>query len=109
MHLHDAVLVEPGAIDAQLAGMDDAALMALVDRAGVIPFGRWQDLTPIARQALRASNLLAQRARAAEATQDRQAAQIEARAILAQQQRAARDAADLAPLLEKKRREPQYR
>ena len=96
-------------VDTTLATLTDDTLLAIIDQAGTLPAAEWRLLRPDQRRALRAANLLAQRARTREQKLGAHAAKLEQRAVAARQQREAQAAADLAPILERKRNEQMYR
>jgi hypothetical protein len=95
-------------VDATLAKTSTDELSAIVDRAGPIPPHAWRYLTAEQRRALRAQNLLARRQQAAVRTARDSAAAAEQRAAELRQQREAQAAAELEPLVEKKRNSREY-
>lgn len=103
----------PQAIDSILAHLDNGQLIAIVDAAGRLPMVEWARMSAQQRQALRAQNMLAGRAAAAERQQQDQAAraarQVEYRLQAQLAGRAERERREREPLLERKRRELQYR
>jgi hypothetical protein len=96
-------------VDATLAKCSTDELARIVETAGPVPMAEWRQLNAEQRRALRASNMLAGRAaaaqRAAVKTAHDRAAAAEQRAVELRQQREAQAAAEREPLLEKKREE----
>ena len=97
--------VTPEDIDRTLATLDNAALIRIAEQVGPIPPRALGDLTPDQRWALHATNELRRRARIAEQAQGQRTAQLERQAVARRQRQEAQAAAELEPLLERKRQE----
>ena len=100
--------VTPEDVDATLVKASTDKLIAIVNRAEPIPLNEWRYLTAEQRRALRASNLLARRQRAEAKMAQTNAAAAEQQAAERRQQREAQAAAELEPLVEKKRNAREY-
>jgi len=92
-------------IDATLVKCSTEELRRIVAAAGPVPMMELRYMTADQRRALRAQNLLARRQASAQKEHNTLAAQLERQAVVARQQREEQARADLAPIVEKKRRE----